>query len=71
MDAIGNLESQDANFADAMLELLGCALHMIKLEFFEQDDVDFSYHAKSVFTREFHTMNTTLHWFTLFLHPQC
>lgn len=71
VDAIGNLESWDANFADAMLELLGCALHMIKLEFFEQDDVDFSYHAKSVFTREFHTMNTTLHWFTLFLHPQC
>lgn len=71
VDAIGNLESRDATFADCMLEILRCARHMMKVESMDFDDLDFSEHARSTFSHGFHTMNTELAWFTMFLHPWC
>lgn len=71
VDAIGNLESRNVSLADCMLELLWCAQHMIRVECLDTDDIDFTYHAKRTFNHQFHAMNTDLHWFAMFLHPQC
>ena len=71
VDAIGNLESREANLADCMLELIRCARQMVRIELEPDDDVDFWVHAKAVFNHEFHNMNTSLHNLALFLHPMC
>ena len=71
VDAIGNVESCDANLADCMLELLWAERAIAKLSITETDDVDFAYHAKSTVRREFHRINTDIHWLALFLHPLC
>jgi hypothetical protein len=71
MDAIGNLESWDATLADCMLELIRCAREMFRIELDPDEDVDFWVHAKLVFNREFHAMNTGIHALSLFLHPLC
>jgi hypothetical protein len=71
VDAIGNLESRDANLADCMLELLRCARVMIRLELDDRDDPGFWAHAKAVFLHEFHLMDTNVHSLALFLHPKC
>ncbi|KAF9521622.1 ribonuclease H-like domain-containing protein [Crepidotus variabilis] len=63
VDVIGNIESHDANLADCMLELI--AMHH------DGDDPEFAKHAMDVLQAEFHTLNTDLHWFALFLHPLC
>ncbi|KAH9904626.1 uncharacterized protein B0H18DRAFT_860212, partial [Fomitopsis serialis] len=47
VDAIGNLESRDANLADCMLELIWAERAITRLAITETDDVDFAYHAKS------------------------
>ena len=71
VDAIGNLESRDATLADCMLELIRCAQQMYRIELDPDEDVDFWVHAKSVFNRKFHSMNTSIHALSLFLHPLC
>jgi hypothetical protein len=72
VDAIGNLESREATLADCMLELICCARQMSQLELdADDDDTGFWMHAKSVFNRRFHTINTELHSLALFLHPMC
>lgn len=70
VDAIGNLESHDANLADCMLEMIRCARDMTRLPFDgEEDSHGFWLHAKTVFNRRFHIMNTPIHSLALFLHP--
>ena len=54
-----------------MLELLRCAQHMDLIEEHINDDPEFTRFAKKTFTKEFHAINTDLHWFALFLHPLC
>lgn len=71
VDAIGNLESHDATLADCMLELIWCARQMFHIELEDGENIGFWMHAKSVFNREFHAMNTNIHSLTLFLHPMC
>ena len=71
VDAIGNLESREANLADCMLELIRCARHMYQVTVDDGDDITFLNHAKLTFNREFHSMNTDLHALALFLHPTC
>lgn len=71
VDAIGNLESRDATLADCMLELLRCAKHLNEIENLPTDDTGFTQHARTTFNQQFLTMNTNLHWFALYLHPQC
>lgn len=71
VDVIGNLESRDANLADCMLELIWCARDMFRIQLEPEDDIGFWTHAKAVFNREFHSMNTGLHNLALFLHPLC
>lgn len=71
VDAIGNVETRDANLADCMLELLWAERAIAKLSITETDDVDFAYHAKSTVRHEFHRLNTDIHWLALFLHPLC
>ncbi|KXN82464.1 hypothetical protein AN958_02533 [Leucoagaricus sp. SymC.cos] len=70
VDAIGNLESREANLADGMLELIHCAREMIQIPFdANEDDHDFWIHAKKVFNYQFYSMNTPIHSLALFLHP--
>ena len=71
VDAIGNLESRDADLADCMLELIRCARQMLRISLEPDEDAGFWVHAKAVFNREFHAMNTSLHNLALFLHPMC
>ncbi|EMD30600.1 hypothetical protein CERSUDRAFT_127775 [Gelatoporia subvermispora B] len=71
VDAIGNLESRDASLADCMLELIWAERAIARLPITATDDADFAAHAKSSLHREFHRMNTSLHWLALFLHPLC
>jgi hypothetical protein len=71
VDAIGNIEARDASLADCMLELIRCAQAMIRVPNEPDDDVGFMMHAQSVFNRRFHSMNTNIHSFALFLHPLC
>lgn len=72
VDAIGNLESRESSLADCMLELIRCARAMVRLRLDpDEDDVGFWMHAKSVFNRRFHAMDTTIHSLALFLHPLC
>lgn len=71
VDAIGNLESRNVSLADCMLELLRCSKHMACIEVSVNDNADFALHAKSTFNKQFLAMNTDLHWFVMFLHPQC
>jgi hypothetical protein len=55
-----------------MLELIRCAQAMNRLQLDpDDDDVSFWMHAKSVFNRRFHAMNTSIHSLALFLHPMC
>ncbi|KAG2356416.1 hypothetical protein BDR07DRAFT_1380799 [Suillus spraguei] len=71
VDAMGNLESRDATLADCMLELIWCARQMMCLQLEDSKDINFWMHAKAVFNREFHAMNTDIHALALFLHPMC
>jgi hypothetical protein len=71
VDAIGNLESRDATLTDCMLELIRCARQMMRIQLEDGDDIGFWMHAKAVFNREFHAMNTNIHALALFLHPMC
>jgi hypothetical protein len=69
VDLIGNLESQDATLADCMLELLKNARHMERLKTEEGHNPALTAHAKTVFVKDFHNINTDLHCLALFLHP--
>ncbi|KXN92181.1 hypothetical protein AN958_08634 [Leucoagaricus sp. SymC.cos] len=70
VDAIGNLESCEANLADRMLKLIYCTCKIIQISFdADEDDHDFWIHAKKVFNRRFYSMNTPIHSLALFLHP--
>ena len=69
VDAIGNLESRDANLADCMLELIWAARQIATLPQEDGDDPAMTQHAQTVVRKGFHNMNTDLHWFSLFLHP--
>ncbi|KAG2362575.1 hypothetical protein BDR07DRAFT_1580225 [Suillus spraguei] len=71
IDAIRNLESQDATLADCMLELIWCARQMMCLQLEDGKDINFWMHAKAVFNREFHAINTDIHALAFFLHPMC
>jgi hypothetical protein len=71
VDAIGNLESRDATLADCMLEFIRCARQMFRVTLDDDEDIGFWTHAKAVFNREFHAMNTPVHTLALFLHPLC
>lgn len=54
-----------------MLELIRCAKQMSQLPLDADDNVGFWQHAKAVFNRRFHAMNTKHHSLALFLHPLC
>lgn len=71
VDAIGNLESRQTSLADCMLELIRCAKQMSQLPLDADDDMGFRQHAKAVFNRRFHAINTKYHSLALFLHPLC
>lgn len=71
VDAIGNIESRNTNLADCMLELLRCARTLQKLETAPTEELDFSFHARTIFNRRFQTMDTNIHSLALFLHPLC
>ncbi|KAG2063842.1 hypothetical protein BDR04DRAFT_1111015, partial [Suillus decipiens] len=44
---------------------------MSTLRLEDGDDMEFFGHAKSVFNRRFHSINTKYHTLALFLHPMC
>lgn len=44
---------------------------MLRMAIEEGDDATFLWHARTVFNRRFHSMNTSIHSFALFLHPLC
>ncbi len=69
VDAIGNLESRDANLADCMLELIWAERQIATTLVEQGDDHTFTRHAQTTIRVGFHEMNTLLHWFALFLHP--
>lgn len=46
-------------------------MHIMRVEHHVNDDIEFANHARRTFNKEFHAMNTNLHWFALFLHPLC
>ena len=69
VDAIGNLESRDTTLADCMLELIAAERAITTIQLKPDDDPAFTQHAQNQVRRRFHEMNTTLHWFALFLHP--
>jgi hypothetical protein len=71
VNAIGNFEAQDTSLADCMLEFIRCARAMIRIPSEPDDDVGFMIHARSVFNRRFHFMDTNIHSLALFLHPLC
>jgi len=71
VNIIGNVESRDANLADCMIELLDAYRSVLKLPIQETYDVEFYNHAVRVLMKEFHSINSPLHWFALFLHPLC
>ncbi|KAH9910897.1 uncharacterized protein BXZ73DRAFT_57504 [Epithele typhae] len=71
VDAIGNVESRDSGLADCMLELIRCAQVMTRLDLNDDDDEGFWGHAKIVFNRRFHEMDTNYHGLALYLHPMC
>ena len=61
VDAIGNLESRNATLADCMIELFRCAQHIDQISQLPTDNADFAHHAKTIFTQQFHAINTDLH----------
>jgi hypothetical protein len=71
VDAIGNLEARECNLADCMLELIRCARALANMTVEGNEDENFLDHAKSVFNKRFHRMNTPIHSLALFLHPMC
>jgi hypothetical protein len=44
---------------------------MFRIQFEDGEDIGFWMHAKAIFNREFHSMNTDVHALALFLHPMC
>ncbi|TFY73750.1 hypothetical protein EWM64_g10262 [Hericium alpestre] len=71
VDVIGNTESRDATLADCMLELIGAHRAIMALRAEPDDNLEFASHARTALLRQFHVMNTDLHWFALLLHPLC
>ena len=71
VDIIGNVESRDANLADCMVKLIDAYRTVLNLPIKETYNVDFYNHAVRVLMKEFHSINSPLHWFALFLHPLC
>ena len=71
VDIIGNVESRDTNLADCMVELIDAYKTVLNLPIQEAYNVKFYNHAISVLMKEFHSINSPLHWFALFLHPLC
>ena len=71
VDIIGNVESRDANLADCMVELIDAYRNVLNLHIQDTYDVEFYNHAVGVLMKEFHSINSPLHWFALFLHPLC
>lgn len=71
VDIIGDVESRDATLADCMLQLIWAHRAIVNAPVVEGDDPAFTEHAKNVLNTQFHTMNTDIHWLTLFLHPLC
>ncbi|KAF5344486.1 hypothetical protein D9758_014132 [Tetrapyrgos nigripes] len=71
VDAIGNLESREANLADCMLEMIRCARFISEMKLEQGDDADFLDNAKTVLNKRFRHMNTPIHSLALFLHPLC
>ena len=71
VDIIGNVESRDANLTDCMVELIDAYRNILNLPIQETYNVDFYNHALGILTKEFHSINSPLHWFALFLHPLC
>ena len=71
VDTIGNCKTRDASLASCMLELIRTARMMSQISLDLNDNIDFWIHAKQVFNRRFHAMNTNYHSLTLYLHPMC
>jgi hypothetical protein len=69
VDAIGNLESQDATLANCVIELLKCACKINGLNIEDTDNMDFALHATTTFNNKFHELITDHHLLALFLHP--
>ncbi|KAH7905944.1 hypothetical protein BJ138DRAFT_1225824 [Hygrophoropsis aurantiaca] len=71
VDTLGNCESREASLASCMLEFIRCAKKVSQIPLDNSDNIDFWNHAKSVFNRRFHAMDTSVHSLALFLHPMC
>lgn len=71
VDIIGNIESRDANLADCMVELIDAYRTVLNLPLKETYNIDFYNHTVRILMKEFHSINSPLHWFALFLHPLC
>ncbi|KAF9005030.1 ribonuclease H-like domain-containing protein [Cyathus striatus] len=71
VDLIGDTESWDVTLADCIIQLIWAHCKINNLPESEFEDKQFLRHAKETITHYFHTMNTELHWLSLFLHPLC
>ncbi|KAI0056370.1 hypothetical protein BV25DRAFT_1978033, partial [Artomyces pyxidatus] len=71
VDLLGNIESRDATLADCMLELIAAHRAISQFQLMDGDSLPFMNHAIFTVNKDFHAMNTTLHWLALFLHPLC
>ncbi|KAN0101263.1 hypothetical protein V8E55_001247 [Tylopilus felleus] len=71
VNMIGDSETRDASLASCMLELIRAARKMSQIALDDGDHAGFWMHAKQVFNRRFHVMNTDYHSLTLYLHPMC
>jgi hypothetical protein len=54
-----------------MLQLIWVHREISQLPYVKGDSVEFSNEARLTLNREFHAVNTDLHWLALFLHPLC
>ncbi|KAN0080283.1 hypothetical protein V8E55_009849 [Tylopilus felleus] len=71
VNTIGDSETRDASLASCMLELIRAARKMSQIALDDGDHAGFWMHAKQVFNRRFHVMNTDYHSLALYLHPMC
>ncbi|PCH44563.1 hypothetical protein WOLCODRAFT_90905 [Wolfiporia cocos MD-104 SS10] len=71
VDAIGNIESQEATLVDCMLELICCTRKMYHITYDDGKSLGFWLYVKAIFNHQFHAMNTEYHSLSLFLHPLC
>ncbi|KAI5995785.1 hypothetical protein F5J12DRAFT_785554 [Pisolithus orientalis] len=58
-------------YLEQLIKTVKPLVNMSQLQLDEEDNTRFWMHAKSVFNRHFHAINTDHHSLALFLHPMC